>query len=73
MPTLVPFNQSIPACLSDPFNFIDEDNDISVSRCPHPDISDGIRNRLVDTVRRVPRAWLGLPTDREVFDSYQAG
>jgi MULE transposase domain len=69
----VPFNLSIPARLGDPFYFIDEDNDASVSWCPHPDLSDGIRNRLVDAVRRVPRAWLMLPADGEVFDSYQAG
>jgi hypothetical protein len=54
---VVPFNLSIPARLGDPFYFIDEDNDASVSWCPHPDLSDGIRNRLVDAVRRVPRAW----------------
>jgi hypothetical protein len=66
----VPFNLSILARLSDPFYFIDEDNNTSVSWSPHPDLSDSIRNRLVDAVRRVPRAWLILPTDGEVFDSY---
>ena len=66
----VPFNLSIPARLSDPFYFIDEDNNASVSWCPYPDLSDSIRNRLVNAVRRVPRAWLIIPADGEVFDSY---
>ena len=66
----VPFNLSIPARLSNPFYFIDKDNNTSVLWSPYPDLSDSIRNRLVNTVRRVPRAWLILSTDGKVFDSY---
>jgi hypothetical protein len=66
----VPFNLSIPARLSDPFYFINKDNNISVLWYPHLDLSNSIRNRLVNTVRRVPRAWLIIPADGEVFNSY---
>jgi hypothetical protein len=68
------FNLSLPARLDNKFFFIDEENDdVSVSWTPHPDLSEGILNRLVEAVGRLPRAWLMPPTDGEVFDSFQAG
>jgi hypothetical protein len=65
------FNLSLPARLDNKFFFINEENDdVSVSWTPHPDLSKGILNRLVKTVRRLPRAWLIPPTDGEVFNSF---
>jgi hypothetical protein len=33
----------------------------------------GIRNRLIEAVRRVPEAWLLPPQDGEVFDTAEEG
>jgi hypothetical protein len=50
-------NLSLPARLDNKFFFIDEENDdASVSWTAHPDLSEGILNRLVEAVGRHPQA-----------------
>jgi hypothetical protein len=67
------YNLLIPALPDMVFSFVDEETEESVSWRPHPDLADGIRNRLVSAIGRQPRAWLMPPKDGELFDSHQAG
>jgi hypothetical protein len=67
------FNVSAPALPNHTFIYVDEESGDSVSWCPHPDLEEGIRDRLVDAVGRVPRKWLLPPKDGEVFNTYQEG
>jgi hypothetical protein len=71
--TSAPFNLCSPADSNAVFSYIDEEAEDSVSWCPHPDLPIGIRNRLVEAVGRLPRAWLMPPKDGEFFDTAQAG
>jgi hypothetical protein len=67
------FNVSAPALPNHTFIYVDEESGDSVSWCPHPDLAEGIRDRLIDAVGRVPRKWLLPPKNGEVFDTYQEG
>jgi hypothetical protein len=64
------FNVSAPALPNHTFIYVDEESGDSVSWCPHPDLEEGIRDRLVDAVGRVPRKWLLPPKDGKVFNTY---
>jgi hypothetical protein len=55
------FNVSVPALPNHTFIYIDEESSDSVSWSPYPDLADGIRDRLVNTVNRLSRKWLLPP------------
>jgi hypothetical protein len=71
--TLPTYNVSIPALPNAVFSFVDEDAEESASWSPHPDLPDGIRNRVVEAVGRQPRTWLMPPKEGELFDSHTEG
>jgi hypothetical protein len=66
------FNLSRPARANAEFVFVDEAGD-SISWNAHPSLAPGIRNRLIEAVRRVPEAWLLPPQEGEVFDTAEEG
>jgi hypothetical protein len=56
------------------FVYVDEDNDdTSISWSSYTDLVSGIRNRFINAVSRLPKAWLIPPQDGEVFDIFKAG
>jgi hypothetical protein len=67
------FNVSVPALPNHTFIYIDEESNDSASWSPHPDLTDGIRDRLVNAVDKLPRKWLLPPQNGEVFDTYLEG
>ena len=66
------FNLSVPALPGAIFSYSNADLDTSVSWTPHPDLLEGIRNRVIEAVSRLPRKWLLPPIDGEVFDTVKA-
>lgn len=66
------FNLSVLALPGAIFSYSNADLDTSVSWMPHPDLLEGIRNRVVEAVSRLPRKWLLLLIDGEVFDTLTA-
>jgi hypothetical protein len=69
----MPYNLSAPAIADAVFSFVDEEAGESISWRPHPDLPVGIRNRLIEAVGRLLRAWLMTLKDGEYFDTAQAG
>jgi hypothetical protein len=52
--------------------YVDEDNDdASISWSSYPDLAPDIRNRFINAVGRLPKAWLMPPQDSEVFDTFK--
>jgi hypothetical protein len=65
------FNVSVPALLN--AVFLCKDGNDSASWSPYPNLAEGIRNRLVEAVGRLPREWLRPPQDGETFDTFEEG
>jgi hypothetical protein len=53
------------------FSYRDDDLDVVVSWLPHPNLVPGTRQRVIDAVGLLPRAWLVPPMEGEVFNSAQ--
>jgi hypothetical protein len=62
-------NLAVPALPGVLFSYFNEDLDNSASWSPRPDLIAGIRTRLVDAVRKLPRRYLLPPIDGELFES----
>jgi hypothetical protein len=66
------FNLCQPARANAEFAFVNDDDE-SVSWNAHPDLTPGTRNRLIEAVHYMPRAWLPPPRDGEMFDTAEEG
>jgi hypothetical protein len=65
------FNVSLEPHDEAVFNYVNDQDEVTSWR-PYPELPKGIRDRLVEAVSRLPRAWLMPLKDGEVFNTYQA-
>jgi len=54
------------------FSYRDDNLNVIISWLPYPNLIPGTRQRVINAVSLLPRAWLVQPIEVEVFNSAQA-